>query len=92
MALEIFQSAVLEAQRAGVDIAWAPMEGDVVLFRLQGVRLCPTCLILRPAAEMTEAGTCRSCAPAGEPPATEEASAASAADDQREDPSRPEPA
>ena len=48
----------------GVDIAWAPMEGDVILFRLQGVRLCPACLILRPAGEMTEAGTCRSCAPA----------------------------
>jgi hypothetical protein len=93
MALEIFQSAVLEAQRAGVDIAWAPMEGDVILFRLQGVRLCPACLILRPAAEMTEAGVCRSCAPAaGEPPAREEASTASAGDDQREDPSRPEPA
>jgi hypothetical protein len=65
MALEILQSAVLEAQRAGVDIAWAPMEEeDVFLFRLQGVRLCPSCRILRPAAEMTEAGTCRYCAPA----------------------------
>jgi hypothetical protein len=83
MALEILQSAVLHAQEAGVDIAWAPMEGDVILFRLQGVRLCPACLILRPAAEMTEAGTCRCCAPsAGEasggrteapPPASEAA-------------------
>jgi hypothetical protein len=69
------------------------MEGDVILFRLQGVRLCPACLILRPAAEMTEAGTCRYCAPsAGEAPAREEASAADAGDDQREDLSRPEPA
>jgi hypothetical protein len=62
MALEIFQSAVLELQRAGVDVSWAPMEGDVVLFRLRGVRLCPSCRILRPAGEMTSGGVCRYCA------------------------------
>jgi hypothetical protein len=64
MALEIFQSAVLEAQRAGIDISWAPYEGDVVLFRLRGVRLCPSCRILRPAGEMTGGGVCRYCAAA----------------------------
>jgi hypothetical protein len=62
MALEIFQSAVLEAQRAGIDIAWAPYEGDVVLFRLRGVRLCSSCRILRPAREVGESGVCRYCA------------------------------
>jgi hypothetical protein len=61
-ALEIFQSAVLEARRAGVDVSWSPYEGDVILFRLRGVRLCPSCRILRPAGEMTEAGMCRYCA------------------------------
>jgi hypothetical protein len=61
MALEIFQTAVLELQRAGVDVSWAPMEGDVVLFRLRGVRLCPSCRILRPAGEVGESGVCRYC-------------------------------
>jgi hypothetical protein len=61
MALEIFQSAVLELQRAGVDVSWAPYEGDVVLFRLRGVRWCPSCRILRPAGEMTGDGVCRYC-------------------------------
>jgi len=61
-ALEIFQSAVLEASRAGVDVSWSPYEGDTFLFRLRGVRLCPSCRILRPAGEMTEAGMCRYCA------------------------------
>jgi len=61
-ALEIFQSAVLEAHRAGVDVSWSPYEGDVFLFRLRGVRLCTQCRILRPAGEMTEEGTCRYCA------------------------------
>jgi hypothetical protein len=64
MALEIFQQAVLEAQRAGIDIAWAPYEGDVVLFRLRGVRLCSSCRILRPAREVKESGVCRYCADA----------------------------
>jgi len=64
MALEIFQSAVLELQRAGVDVSWAPYEGDVVLFRLRGVRLCPSCRILRPAGEMTSGGVCCYCAAA----------------------------
>jgi hypothetical protein len=62
MALEIFQSAVLEAQRAGIDIAWAQYEGGVVLFRLREVRQCPACRILRPAGEMTSGGVCRYCA------------------------------
>ncbi|WP_448600911.1 hypothetical protein [Thermoflexus hugenholtzii] len=62
MALEIFQQAVLEAHRAGVDVSWSPVEGDVVLFRLRGVRLCSSCRILRPAGEMSEAGVCRYCA------------------------------
>jgi hypothetical protein len=62
MALEIFQQAVLEASRAGVDVSWSPYEGDTFLFRLRGVRLCPSCRILRPAGEMTEAGMCRYCA------------------------------
>jgi hypothetical protein len=62
MALEIFQSAVLELQRAGVDVSWAPYEGDVVLFRLRGVRLCSSCRILRPAGEVGESGVCRYCA------------------------------
>jgi hypothetical protein len=61
MALEIFQSAVLELQRAGVDVSWAPYEGDVVLFRLRGVRLCPSCRILRPAGEVGEFGVCCYC-------------------------------
>jgi hypothetical protein len=61
-ALEIFQQAVLELRQAGVDVSWAPYEGDVILFRLRGVRLCPSCRILRPAGEMTEAGMCRYCA------------------------------
>jgi hypothetical protein len=39
-----------------------PMRRDVILFRLRGVRLCPSCRILRPAGEMTEAGMCRYCA------------------------------
>ena len=64
MALEIFQSAVLEAQRAGIDISWATHGGDVILFRLRGVRLCPSCRILRPAGEMTGGGVCRYCAAA----------------------------
>jgi hypothetical protein len=62
MALEIFQSAVLELQRAGVDVSWAPYEGDVFLFRLRGVRLCTSCRILRPAGEVGESGVCRYCA------------------------------
>jgi hypothetical protein len=62
MALEIFQSAVLEAQRAGIDIAWAPYEGDVILFRLRGVRLCSSCRILRPAGEVPDGVVCRYCA------------------------------
>ncbi len=62
MALEIFQSAVLEMQRAGVDVSWAPYEGDVILFRLRGVRLCSSCRILRPAGEVGELGVCRYCA------------------------------
>jgi hypothetical protein len=41
-------------------VSWSPHEGDVI-FRLRGVRLCPSCRILRPAGEMTEAG-CRYCA------------------------------
>jgi hypothetical protein len=61
MALEIFQSAVLEAQRAGIDIAWAPYGGDVVLFRIRGVRLCSSCRVLRPAGEVGESGACRYC-------------------------------
>jgi len=61
-ALEIFQQAVLELRQAGVDVSWAPYEGGVILFRLGGVRLCPSCRILRPAGEMTEAGMCRYCA------------------------------
>jgi hypothetical protein len=62
MALEIFQSAVLELQRAGVDVSWVPYEGDVVLFRLRGVRLCASCRILRPAEEVGGSGVCRYCA------------------------------
>jgi hypothetical protein len=62
MALEIFQGAVLELQRAGVDVSWAPMEGDGVLFRLRGVWLCSSCRILRPAGEVGESGVCRYCA------------------------------
>ena len=62
MALEIFQGAVLELQRAGVGVSWAPYEGDVVLFRLRGVRLCLSCRILRPAGEVGESGVCRYCA------------------------------
>jgi hypothetical protein len=61
MALEIFQSAVRELQRAGVDVSWAPYEGDVILFRLRGVRLCASCRILRPAGEVGESGVCRYC-------------------------------
>jgi hypothetical protein len=45
-----------------VDVSWSPYEGDTFLFRLRGVRLCPSCRILRPAGEMTEAGMCRYCA------------------------------
>ena len=62
MALEIFQSAVMQLRRAGVDVSWAPYEEDVVLFRLRGVRLCPSCRILRPAGEVGESGVCRYCA------------------------------
>jgi hypothetical protein len=61
MALEIFQSAVLELQRAGVDVSWAPYEGGVVLFRLRGVQLCASCRILRPAGEVGWSGVCRYC-------------------------------
>lgn len=61
MALEILQQSVLEASRAGVDVSWAPYEGDGILFRLRGVRLCSRCRILRPAAEMI-GEMCRYCA------------------------------
>jgi hypothetical protein len=60
MVLEIFQQAVLEMQRAGVDVSWAPY-GDVILFRLRGVRLCSSCRVLRPAGEVGESGACRYC-------------------------------
>jgi hypothetical protein len=42
-------------------VSWSPHEGDVI-FRLRGVQMCPSCRILRPAGEMTEAGMCRYCA------------------------------
>jgi len=61
MALEIFQSAVLELQRAGVDVSWAPYEGGVILFRLRGVRLCSSCRILRPEGDVEGSGVCRYC-------------------------------